>query len=174
MQGNVVFGDFQLLSEYYGQAGTTWDEGNFTYGSSTDFGDFQLLSQNFGKTSSALTGGDSPSVRPSPWPSIGHGEHQFSPDAATVTLNIAASGGHWTAYADDTTSGNAGLASFDIDVVGSGGLSITDSSNDAPEHRGYGFTEFTSDGDEGMAVSSGQNTTRSFNVLQGFGQASGS
>jgi T5SS/PEP-CTERM-associated repeat protein len=55
MQGNVVFGDFQLLSQYFGQTGTTWDEGNFTYGSSTNFGDFQLLSQNFGASSSALT-----------------------------------------------------------------------------------------------------------------------
>jgi hypothetical protein len=57
MQGNVVFGDFQLLSQYFGKPGT-WDEGNFTYGSSVDFGDFQLLSQNFGQTSSlsAATG----------------------------------------------------------------------------------------------------------------------
>jgi hypothetical protein len=58
MQGNVVFGDFQLLSQYFGQSGTTWDEGNFTYGSTTNFGDFQLLSQNFGANSSALTAGE--------------------------------------------------------------------------------------------------------------------
>jgi fibronectin-binding autotransporter adhesin len=58
MQGNIVFGDFQLLSQYFGQSGTTWDEGNFTYGSSTNFGDFQLLSQNFGASSSALTAGE--------------------------------------------------------------------------------------------------------------------
>jgi fibronectin-binding autotransporter adhesin len=58
MQGNVVFGDFQLLSQYFGQSGTSWDEGNFTYGSSTDFGDFQLLSQNFGASASGLTAGE--------------------------------------------------------------------------------------------------------------------
>jgi hypothetical protein len=58
LQGNVVFGDFQLLSQYFGQTGTSWDEGNFTYGSSTDFGDFQLLSQNFGASASALTAGE--------------------------------------------------------------------------------------------------------------------
>jgi hypothetical protein len=57
MQGNVVFGDFQLLSQYFGQTGTSWDEGNFTYGSMTNFGDFQLLSQNFGANASALTAG---------------------------------------------------------------------------------------------------------------------
>jgi hypothetical protein len=55
LQGDVVFGDFQLLSQYFGQTGTTWDEGNFTYGSSTNFGDFQLLSQNFGASDSGLT-----------------------------------------------------------------------------------------------------------------------
>jgi fibronectin-binding autotransporter adhesin len=58
MQGNVVFGDFQLLSQYFGQSGTSWDEGNFTYGSTTNFGDFQLLSQNFGASASALTAGE--------------------------------------------------------------------------------------------------------------------
>jgi autotransporter-associated beta strand protein len=58
LQGNVVFGDFQLLSQYFGQTGTTWDEGNFTYGSTTNFGDFQLLSQNFGQSSSGLTAGE--------------------------------------------------------------------------------------------------------------------
>jgi hypothetical protein len=58
MQGNVVFGDFQLLSQYFGQSNTSWDEGNFTYGSTTDFGDFQLLSQNFGANSSGLTSGE--------------------------------------------------------------------------------------------------------------------
>jgi hypothetical protein len=57
LQGNVVFGDFQLLSQYFGQAGTNWDEGNFTYGSTTNFGDFQLLAQNFGVNASALTSG---------------------------------------------------------------------------------------------------------------------
>jgi autotransporter-associated beta strand protein len=58
LQGNVVFGDFQLLSQYFGETGTTWDEGNFTYGSTTDFGDFQLLSQNFGNSAAALTSGE--------------------------------------------------------------------------------------------------------------------
>jgi hypothetical protein len=50
LQGNVVFGDFQLLSQYFGNAGG-WDEGNFNYGSAINFGDFQLLSQNFGELS---------------------------------------------------------------------------------------------------------------------------
>jgi T5SS/PEP-CTERM-associated repeat protein len=62
LQGNVVFGDFQLLSQYFGQSGTSWDEGNFSYGNSTNFGDFQLLSQNFGANASALTAGQIASI----------------------------------------------------------------------------------------------------------------
>jgi hypothetical protein len=58
MQGNVVFGDFQLLSQYFGQSGTSWDEGDFTYNGTTNFGDFQLLSQNFGANASGLTAGE--------------------------------------------------------------------------------------------------------------------
>jgi hypothetical protein len=58
LQGNVVFGDFQLLSQYFGQSGTSWDEGNFSYGSTTNFGDFQLLSQDFGAHASGLTTGE--------------------------------------------------------------------------------------------------------------------
>jgi hypothetical protein len=63
LQGNVVFGDFQLLSQYFGQPGS-WDEGNFTYNSVVNFGDFQLLSQNFGQAASlpAAANGSSPSV----------------------------------------------------------------------------------------------------------------
>jgi hypothetical protein len=54
LQGNVVFGDFQLLSQYFGQSGG-WDEGNFTYGSVIDFADFQLLAQNFGAGDGGIT-----------------------------------------------------------------------------------------------------------------------
>ena len=52
--GNVVFGDFQILAQYFGQPGG-WDEGNFTYGSIIGFADFQLLAQNFGAEDSAMT-----------------------------------------------------------------------------------------------------------------------
>jgi fibronectin-binding autotransporter adhesin len=62
MQGDVVFGDFQLLSQYFGQSGTTWDEGDFTYDGTTNFGDFQLLSQNFGQSASGLTSGEIASI----------------------------------------------------------------------------------------------------------------
>jgi autotransporter-associated beta strand protein/predicted outer membrane repeat protein len=60
LQGDVVFGDFQLLSQYFGQAGG-WDEGNFTYGSTVTFGDFQLLSQNFGQSSQFSINASEPS-----------------------------------------------------------------------------------------------------------------
>ena len=57
LQGNVVFGDFQLLAQYFGKPGG-WDEGNFTYGPTVDFGDFQLLAQDFGSTSAGLSAGE--------------------------------------------------------------------------------------------------------------------
>jgi len=54
LQGDVNFGDFQVLAQYFGKSGG-WDEGNFTYGSTVDFGDFQVLAQDFGANSSGLT-----------------------------------------------------------------------------------------------------------------------
>ncbi|HUB25483.1 MAG TPA: right-handed parallel beta-helix repeat-containing protein, partial [Tepidisphaeraceae bacterium] len=51
LQGNVVFGDFQILAQYFGKPGS-WDTGDFNYGTNVVFGDFQLLAQDFGKTSS--------------------------------------------------------------------------------------------------------------------------
>jgi len=53
LEGNVGFGDFQVLAQYFNSPGG-WDEGNFIYGTTVDFGDFQLLAQNFGASSSAL------------------------------------------------------------------------------------------------------------------------
>jgi uncharacterized repeat protein (TIGR03803 family) len=55
LQGSVNFGDFELVSQYFGQS-ATWDEGNFGYGSVVDFGDFQVLSQNFGGANALTTG----------------------------------------------------------------------------------------------------------------------
>ncbi|HUB24186.1 MAG TPA: RHS repeat-associated core domain-containing protein, partial [Tepidisphaeraceae bacterium] len=52
LQGTVNFGDFQVLAQYFGQTGTSWDEGDFTYSNDVSFGDFQLLAQNFGQSSS--------------------------------------------------------------------------------------------------------------------------
>jgi hypothetical protein len=54
LQGNVVFGDFQVLAQYFGKTGG-WDKGNFTYGTTVNFGDFQELAQDFGSTASALS-----------------------------------------------------------------------------------------------------------------------
>ncbi|HUB23964.1 MAG TPA: PEP-CTERM sorting domain-containing protein [Tepidisphaeraceae bacterium] len=61
LQGNVVFGDFQILAQYFGKPGG-WDEGNFTYGTTVDFGDFQELAQNFGASSGGLTAGEIASI----------------------------------------------------------------------------------------------------------------
>ncbi|HUB25517.1 MAG TPA: PEP-CTERM sorting domain-containing protein, partial [Tepidisphaeraceae bacterium] len=54
LAGNVVFGDFQILAQYFGKT-AGWDEGNFTYQPTVDFGDFQQLAQDFGANSSAIT-----------------------------------------------------------------------------------------------------------------------
>jgi PEP-CTERM motif len=57
LQGNVVFGDFQVLAQFFGKPGA-WDQGNFSYGSTVSFGDFQMLAQDFGQSSSGLTSGE--------------------------------------------------------------------------------------------------------------------
>ncbi|HUB23954.1 MAG TPA: autotransporter-associated beta strand repeat-containing protein [Tepidisphaeraceae bacterium] len=62
LQGNVVFGDFQVLAQYFGKAGG-WDQGNFAYAATIDFGDFQMLAQDFGANSSGLTSGESASLQ---------------------------------------------------------------------------------------------------------------
>jgi fibronectin-binding autotransporter adhesin len=58
LQGNVVFGDFQVLAQYFGQSNTGWDQGDFTYSGTTNFGDYQLLAQDFGSNSSGLNAGE--------------------------------------------------------------------------------------------------------------------
>jgi autotransporter-associated beta strand protein len=62
LQGNVVFGDFQLLAQYFGQNNTSWDEGDFSYSRTTNFGDFQLLAQDFGDTSGGLSASEMASL----------------------------------------------------------------------------------------------------------------
>ncbi|HUB24232.1 MAG TPA: PEP-CTERM sorting domain-containing protein [Tepidisphaeraceae bacterium] len=62
LQGNVVFGDFQVLAQYFGQSGG-WDQGDFTYSGVVTFGDFQLLAQDFGaNTNVLLTGAEMASL----------------------------------------------------------------------------------------------------------------
>jgi autotransporter-associated beta strand protein len=61
LQGNVVFGDFQILAQYFGKAGG-WDEGNFKYGATVNFGDFQLLAQDFGDTNGGLSASEMASL----------------------------------------------------------------------------------------------------------------
>ena len=58
LQGNVVFGDFQILAQYFGKSGTSWDEGDFRYSGTTNFGDFQALAQDFGSSNGGLTSGE--------------------------------------------------------------------------------------------------------------------
>jgi hypothetical protein len=156
MQGNVVFGDFQLLSQYFGSGGS-WDDGNFTFGSTVNFGDFQLLSQNFGANSSNLLNGTDP-----------------TPPA--VTLSLVASDGSYTVYANDTSTNNVGIESFDINVVGSGGASVTSSYLDTPNNGSYGFIEYPNDGDNGIGITAAESTSDNWsgNIISGFGQTSGS
>jgi len=53
--------------------------------------------------------------------------------APIVQLSITATDGYWTAYAQtDSGTDNIGLATFSIDVVGSGGAAVTASYDEAP------------------------------------------
>jgi hypothetical protein len=87
--------------------------------------------------------------------------------AQTVQLSIVASApsngtGTWSVYAaTDSGTDNIGLATFAIDVIGSGGVTVTGSYEDAPigtvtsgAFKGdrSGFTEFPSNGQGGGAV----------------------
>ncbi|HUB24273.1 MAG TPA: hypothetical protein VL992_02510 [Tepidisphaeraceae bacterium] len=77
LQGTVDFGDFQVLSQYFGNSGG-WDEGNFTGGATIDFGDFQLLAQNFTATDAALTA--------SQWAAVNQFAAQAVPEPAGIGL----------------------------------------------------------------------------------------
>jgi hypothetical protein len=101
LQGNADFGDFQLLSQYFGQSGS-WDEGNFTYGSTINFGDFQLLSQNFGQTASLSAGERNSETQPT----------QFVPDDAKSAASVSP----LTSLAADTVFPTIG--DFDLSVLG--------------------------------------------------------
>jgi len=92
----------------------------------------------------------------------------------TVTLSISASAGNWSAFVSlDSSTDNAGLASFAIDVVPSGGISNVKSYLDiSPEtkysssgfglplddYTGEGFIELTSNG-EGGTISQNNSQT---------------
>jgi len=86
LQGNVVFGDFQLLAQFFGKPNTTWDEGDFTYNGTTSFGDFQLLAQNFGANAGAVTAGQIASLNSF---AAGFGDH-LVPNADGVGFQVVA------------------------------------------------------------------------------------
>ncbi|HUB25249.1 MAG TPA: hypothetical protein VL992_07445 [Tepidisphaeraceae bacterium] len=101
-----------------------------------------------------------------------------------VTLSIVANSGEWTAYASDSVGDNAGIATFDIDVIGSAGINVAQSFDAAPIGlNGGGFSAFPSNGlqgtesggiedpGNGIAIDAGQNLSFGAGaVFQGFGQ----
>ncbi len=117
-----------------------------------------------------------------------------SASAAIVTLDLVADPGGtgtWGVYASVSLGDNEGLAIFDLDVVGSGGLTVDSSVNESPKGTAqidfsqffpYGFSELRSDGTAGLGVSAGQPTIyqgandpqKDSLVLQGVGQTAGS
>ena len=52
LDGKVDFSDFLLLAASFNTPNTSWDQGNFNYGTSTNFGDFLLLAANFNNSTS--------------------------------------------------------------------------------------------------------------------------
>jgi hypothetical protein len=108
----------------------------------------------------------------------------------TITMAITGSGGDWTAYAIDSTVNNAGIADLDMDVIGSGGTTVTSSFENLPQGSTTikkvvfttGFNTNDSGGTNGLAITAGQPTTYSGAnnatsdslVYQGIGQTTGS
>ena len=80
--------------------------------------------------------------------------------ATTVTLDIEADAGAWSVYAE-VSDDNDGLCSFIIDVVGSGGASVTSSTMEAPfgfdtvQFAMFGFAT-RNDGSLGIGIYAGQ------------------
>jgi hypothetical protein len=107
--------------------------------------------------------------------------------AAFVNLSISASypsggGGTWEVYATVGGSDNAGLASFQLDVVGDPGITITSSVNRSPlalvaisPPKVAGFVDLRSDGTAGIDIHASQQiTTQDATVFEGVGITSGS
>lgn len=167
--GTASFHDFQDVLSNFGKATQSWGQGNFDYQSSVDFYDFQAVLSNFGQGLAGLT-------------------DPVDPPAPQVTLSIVASGGEYTVYAKTSTGDNAGLANFDVDVQGDGGVVLGASHNLAPIGEvgsysyGYniaGFASLNSNGTDGDGIHAAQNTAyytaqTYASVIQGIGQTSGS
>ena len=85
---------------------------------------------------------------------------------ANTTLNT------WEVYADISGS-NAGLASFIIDVTGTGGVTVTSSALEAPSglyelvppYRSFGFGLLTSNGTAGIGICASQDTVSGVDAL---------
>ncbi|HUB23962.1 MAG TPA: immunoglobulin domain-containing protein [Tepidisphaeraceae bacterium] len=109
LQGNVVFGDFQTLAQYFGQVGG-WDEGNFTYGATVDFGDFQELAQDFGATSAFGASEGSGVVAAS---------HGLTPAAPLTEADTADSAAALlgSEYLDGTVSGLVSFSTVPLDLA---------------------------------------------------------
>ena len=111
--------------------------------------------------------------------------------ASVVDLTITGGAGQWQVYATVAGEDTAGLQGFIVDVVGTAGLTVTASVNEAP--MGYdptvppygalfGFHKYRSDGAAGIGVAALQNTSYGDTpdpvldalVLQGVGMTPGS
>jgi len=94
---------------------------------------------------------------------------------------VTTSGGNWSVYATitDTTSTHSGyevlgIASFNLNVTGSGGVTVTSSTNVSPTATNTGFYLFSSNGTNGQEVQASQNTITGAGLLLGMGLSSGS
>jgi len=108
----------------------------------------------------------------------------------TVVLTISADigAGTWEAFANVNSGTNAGIASFIIDVTGTGGATVTGSTNESPtgyknppDPGDWGFAD-RSDGTNGVGIYGLQNTSygdtndpaKDDKILQEIGVAAGS
>jgi hypothetical protein len=109
-------------------------------------------------------------------------------EAATVTLSVQvsdafATSGTWEAYAQVFGTDNVGLASFNLDVTGSGGISITSSQVRAPAtlsridpFTSAGLSEIRRNGTNGLQITAAQPvfTNEPNRVIEGIGLVPGS
>lgn len=105
----------------------------------------------------------------------------------SATPNAGGATGTWQAFAQLTSGDNLGLASLQFNVVGTGGVSVTSSTNRLPRgiddnFTGTGFSLLPSNGTAGIGISASQNTVQPYtidaegdpSIYQGVGLSGGS
>lgn len=171
---DVDFADYQILEAHYGEKMRGGPD--FDYDGDVDFADYQILEAHYGEhlpepgtltlmllgIGGILTMKKKKRVLTILLAAVITCGLAASAQAAMVTLSITADDGTWRAYAS-VGDGCEGLASFIIDVKGTGDLTVTGSVNESPKSDSeladlFGFYKYRNDGDLGIGITVGQDT----------------